>query len=45
MLKEGEKIMKGSLHEDDFFIVPDTLRLVTEKTAIIGIKKISTYIN
>ena len=29
MMKEAEKLMKGSVHEDDFFIFHDTLVLVT----------------
>ena len=29
MMKEAEKLMKGSVHEDDFFIVHDVLVLMT----------------
>ena len=34
MMKEAEKLMKGSVHEDDFFIVHDTLVLMTAKETI-----------
>ena len=31
MMKEAEKLMKGSVHEDNFFIVRDALVLMTSK--------------
>ena len=31
MMKEAENLMKGSVHEDDFFIVHDALVLMTAK--------------
>ena len=31
MMKEAEKLMKGSVHEEDFFIVRDALVFVTSK--------------
>ena len=34
MMNEGEKLMKGSVHEDNFFIVHDALVLMTAKEAI-----------
>ena len=34
VMKEGEKLMKGSVHEYDFFIVHDDLVLVTVKETI-----------
>ena len=34
MLKEAEKLMKGSLHEDGLFIVHDALVLMTAKETI-----------
>ena len=34
MLKEAEKLMKGSVHEDYFFIVHDDLVLMTAKETI-----------
>ena len=34
MIKEGEKLMKGSVHEEDLFIVHDDLVLMTEKETI-----------
>ena len=34
MIKEGEKIIKGSVNEGDYFIVHDTLALMTAKTTI-----------
>ena len=38
MTKEGEKLFKGSVHEDDFFIVHDDLLLMTEKYMITWIR-------
>ena len=34
MMKEAENLMKGSVHEDNFFIVHDALLLVTAKETI-----------
>ena len=34
MMNEAEKLMKGSVHEDDFFIVHDALVLMTAKETI-----------
>ena len=34
MMKEAENLMKGSVHEDDLFIVHDALVLVTSKETI-----------
>ena len=34
MMKEAENLMKGSVHEDDFFIVHDALVLMTAKDTI-----------
>ena len=34
MIKEGYKLMKGSVHEDDFFIVHDDLVLMTVNNRI-----------
>ena len=34
MMKEAENLMKGSFHEDYFFIVHDDLVLMTEKETI-----------
>ena len=34
MMNESEKLMKGSVHEDDFFIVHDALVLMTAKKTI-----------
>ena len=34
MKKEAENLMKGSVHEDDFFIVHDALVLMTAKETI-----------
>ena len=34
MMKEAEKLMKGSVYEDNFFIAHDTLVLMTEKATI-----------
>ena len=38
MMKEAEKLMKGSVHEDDFFIVHDDLLLMTSKDTITCMK-------
>ena len=34
MMREAENLMKGSVHEDDFFIAHDDLVLMTEKEKI-----------
>ena len=34
MIMEAENLMKGSVHEDDFFIVHDALVLMTVKEMI-----------
>ena len=34
MMDEAEKLMKGSVHEDDFYIVQDDLVLMTAKETI-----------
>ena len=34
MMKEADNLMKGSIHEDDFFIVHDALVLMTLKELI-----------
>ena len=39
MMKEAEKLMKWSVHEDDLFIVHDSLVLMTEKDTIKWIKE------
>ena len=39
MMKEAEKLMKGSVHEDDLFIVHDALVLMTAKETIEWMKK------
>ena len=38
MMKEAEKLMKGSMHEDDLFIIHDALVLITEKETTTWIK-------
>ena len=37
MTKEAEKLMKGWVHEDDFYIVHDSLVLMTTKETIIAL--------
>ena len=39
MMKESENPMKGSVHEDDFFIVHDALVLMTAKETIKWMKE------
>ena len=39
MIKEAEKLMKGSVHEDNFFIVHDALVLMTAKERIKWMKE------
>ena len=39
MMKEAEKLMKGSVHEDDLFIVRDALVLMTSKETITWMKE------
>ena len=38
MMKQAEKLMKVSMHEDDYFIVHDALVLMTAKETISWIK-------
>ena len=44
MTNEAEKLRKGSVHKDDFFIVHDALLLMTEKETINWIRK-NGYLN
>ena len=39
MMKEAENLMKGSVHEDDFFIVHDALVLMTAKEMLEWMKE------
>ena len=39
MVKEGEKIMKGSFYEDDFLMVHDALVLMTTNMTITWTRK------
>ena len=39
MMKESENLMKGSVHEDDFFIFHDSLVLMTAKETIKWMKE------
>ena len=39
MMKEAEKLMKGSVYEENFFIVHDDLVLMTEKETIKWMKE------
>ena len=39
MVNEAEKLMKGSVHEDDFFVVRDALVLMTAKETINRMRK------
>ena len=39
MMNEAEKLMKGSVHEDDFFIVHDALVLMTATETINWMRK------
>ena len=39
MMKEAENLMKGSVNEDDFFIVHDSLVLMTAKETIKWMKE------
>ena len=43
MMKELENLMKGSVHEDDFFIVHDALVLMTAKETIEWMKEKNYY--
>ena len=43
MVKEGENLMKGSVHEDDFFIVHGALVLMTAKEMIQWMKEKNYY--
>ena len=45
IMKEAENLMKGSVHEDDFFIVRDALLLMTVKETIERMKKRRTASN
>ena len=36
MMKEGDKLMRGYVHEEDFFIVRYDLVLITEKIRLHG---------
>ena len=39
MMKKAEKLMKGSVHEEDFFIVHDDLVLMTSEDTIKWMKE------
>ena len=39
MMKEAEKLIKGSINEDNLFIVHDALVLMTSKDTIIWMKE------
>ena len=39
MVKEGEKLMKGSMHEDNLFIVHDALVLMIAKEMITWVRE------
>ena len=39
MMDEAEKLMKGSVHEDDFYIVHDALVLMTSKETVNWMKE------
>ena len=39
IMKEAEKLMKGTVHEDDLFIVHDDLVFMTAKETIIWTKE------
>ena len=43
MIKEAENLMKGSVHENDFFIVHDALVLITSKETIEWMKEKNYY--
>ena len=43
MMKKEENLMKGSVHEDDFFIVHDALVLMTAKETIQWMKEKNYY--
>ena len=43
MIKEAENLMKGSVHEDDLFIVHDTLVLMTVEETIQCMKEKNYY--
>ena len=43
MMKEAENLMKGSVHEDYFFIVHDALVLMTAKETIQWMKEKNYY--
>ena len=39
MMKESEKLMKGSVHEEDLFMVHDALGLMTSRETIKWMKE------
>ena len=43
MMKEVEKLMKRSIHEDDFFIIHDVLVLIKSKETIKWMKENNYY--
>ena len=43
MMKEAEKLMKGSVHEDDLFIIHDSSVLMTSKETIVWMKENNYY--
>ena len=43
LMKEAENLMKGSVHEGDFFIVHDDLVLMTAKETIEWMKEKNYY--
>ena len=43
MMKEAENLMKGSVHEGDFFMVHDALVLMTAKETIKWMKEKNYY--
>ena len=45
MMKEAEKLMKGSVHEDDLFIAHDALVLMTAKETIKWMKENNYFHN
>ena len=44
MMKEAEKLMKGSVYKDNFFIINYALVLMTVKETIKWVKEKTTYI-
>ena len=43
MMREAENLMKGSIHEDNFFIIHDALLLMTAKETIEWMKEKNYY--